>query len=67
MMVEMVAMLEMVEMVAMVMVVVVVVVVVMMMATICLINPKYAQGKDARRLAFVLYPVQMPHYTAWLA
>ena len=50
-----------------VMVVVVVVVVVMMMATICLINRKYAQGKDARRLAFVLYPVQMPHYTAWLA
>ena len=59
MMVEMVAMVAMVEM--------VVEVVMMMMATICLIDHKYAQGKDARRLAFVLYPVQMPHYTAWLA
>ena len=65
-MAEMMVMVVMVEMVVMVVMVVLVVLVVMMMATIFLINPKYAQGKDARWLAFALYPVRIPHYTAWL-
>jgi len=60
----MVGMVEKVAMVAMVVMVVMVVVVVMMMMAI---NPKYAQGKDARRLEFVLYQERIPHYTAWLA
>ena len=51
----MVVIVEVVEMVVMVEVVLKVLVMVMMMtATICRINPKYAPGKDVRRLAFVL-------------